>query len=53
MADNVGQQFAQWDADEDGKVYPAEIAASYMRALAPQATQVVANVVKTWVAADE
>ena len=38
-------QFELFDENEDGKAYPAEITAGYARQYAPQATQVVANVV--------
>jgi Ca2+-binding EF-hand superfamily protein len=37
-------QFAMFDGDEDGKAYPAEIAASYARQSAPQRTQVIARI---------
>jgi Ca2+-binding EF-hand superfamily protein len=40
----LGAQFEQWDADGDGKVYAAEIASSYTRMMAPQGSQVAANV---------
>jgi Ca2+-binding EF-hand superfamily protein len=44
LPENFAQQFGTWDENEDGKVYPEEIAASYARQLAPQTSQVVANV---------
>ena len=44
VPENVAQQVAMWDENEDGKVYVAEITASYARQFAPQASQVQANV---------
>lgn len=44
VPENVAQQVAMWDENEDGKVYVEEIAASYARQFAPQASQVMANV---------
>jgi Ca2+-binding EF-hand superfamily protein len=44
VPENVAQQVAMWDENEDGKVYVEEIAASYARQFAPQASQVQANV---------
>lgn len=38
-------QFEMFDQNGDGKAYPAEVVASYIRNNAPQWTQVVANVV--------
>ncbi len=38
------QQFEAWDEDRDGKVYEQEIVASYTRMMAPQLSQVRANV---------
>ncbi len=39
----LGQQFELWDADGDGKAFPAEIAASYEQALAPRSSQIVVS----------
>jgi Ca2+-binding EF-hand superfamily protein len=41
---NLAGQFDSWDGDGDGKVYAAEITASYARMMAPQASQVAAGV---------
>ncbi len=39
----LAQQFELWDDDGDGKVFAAEITASYTRMQAPQASQIRAN----------
>lgn len=46
LPDQLGQQFAGWDDDRDGKVYAEEIVASYNRMFAPQMSQVRANLTK-------
>ena len=46
LPDQLAQQFAGWDDDRDGKVYPEEIVASYNRMYAPQMSQVRANLAK-------
>ena len=44
LPEAIAQQFEMWDVNEDGKVYAEEIGESMQRQLAPQGTQVVANV---------
>lgn len=44
LAGNLATQFELWDADQDGKVYPKEIAESYSRSVAPQMSQVRASI---------
>ena len=46
VPENVAQQMTMWDENEDGKVYVEEITASYARQIAPQASQVTANVAR-------
>ncbi|MDA1013334.1 MAG: hypothetical protein O3A00_02650 [Planctomycetota bacterium] len=43
LAGNYAYMLQMWDADEDGKVYPKEIVATYERMQAPQRTQIRAN----------
>jgi Ca2+-binding EF-hand superfamily protein len=44
MPGNLAQQLELWDADEDGKAFAPEIAASYTRMLAPQSSQIVVSI---------
>jgi Ca2+-binding EF-hand superfamily protein len=44
LPDQFAPQFEVWDEDADGKVYEQEIVASYTRMMAPQLSQVRANV---------
>ncbi|MCO6454456.1 MAG: EF-hand domain-containing protein [Pirellulaceae bacterium] len=44
LAGNLAQMREMWDADGDGKVYPKEIVESYQRMLAPQQSQIRAQV---------
>jgi Ca2+-binding EF-hand superfamily protein len=44
LPEQFAQQFETWDEDRDGKVYEQEIVASYTRMMAPQLSQVRANV---------